>query len=396
MEDEQIIEGGRRKEQEHSQRGYTNRGRHRRQMKETRFSRGWFHLAMWSGLLMTFAILAPLLLVSKGHQQQAVPSPQGGKAAVSLAAEPADAPPYVRVYVSATRKVERIALERYVRGVVAAEMPERFELEALKAQAIAARTYIVRRLARGDVGGAAGGADVTDTVAHQAYVPLAKLTERQHDAIAKLNRAVNDTAGLVLTYKDKPIEATFFSTSNGYTENVEDYWNQKLPYLRSVSSPWDKKLSPRFMTTVRMEADDFLQKLGVSVNAVPALKAAISNRDKGVESPDSLSSAIELLSVTKGKRIGEVQVGTHTFSGREFREKLGLSSSAISWKMENGKIVLTTYGYGHGVGMSQYGAQGMALEGASAERILTYYYQGVKLTPVSRVLEKIDTAYAKR
>ncbi|WP_036696034.1 stage II sporulation protein D [Paenibacillus taiwanensis] len=365
-------------------------------MNKRHNSRGWIHFALWSSLLMAFALLAPVLLVSKGHQQQAVPSPRGGKAAISITTEPADTPPYVRVYVTATRKVERVGLERYVRGVVAAEMPERFELEALKAQATAARTYIVRRLARGDVGGAVGGADVTDTVAHQAYVPLAKLAERPSDAIAKLNRAVNDTAGLVLTYQNKPIEATFFSTSNGYTENVEDYWNQKLPYLRSVSSPWDKKLSPRFMTTVRMEVNEFLRKLGVAVDTVPALKTAISNRDKGVGAADTLSTAIELLSVTKGKRIGEVQVGTHTFSGRQFREKLGLSSSAISWKMENGKIVLTTYGYGHGVGMSQYGAQGMALEGASAERILTYYYQGVKLTPVSQVLEKIDTAYAKR
>ncbi|MFW5436634.1 stage II sporulation protein D [Paenibacillus apiarius] len=354
----------------------------------------------WAGALTALALLMPLLLVDT-HPQQRAASPGSER---TLPAAPDAAPPeagaaeQVRVHLSGTRQVERVALEQYVRGVVAAEMPSDFELEALKAQAIAARTYIVRRLLAQDASGAPEGADVTDTVAHQAYVPLAELERRPQDAVAKLNRAVNETKDIVLTYKGEPIMAAFFSTSNGYTENAEDYWTNPVPYLKSVPSPWDQSVSPRYREQAKMKVSTLLAKLGLQATAVPALSRALGSANgigQAFSEPSQLDNKLsaaafakdmQILSHTPGKRVEQVRIGKHRFTGREIREKLDLRSSAFEWKMEGDKVLITTFGFGHGVGMSQYGAQGMAQEGASAEKIVTYYYNGVTLGKASKLL----------
>lgn len=270
----------------------------------------------------------------------------------------------VRVYLAKEKRVETVPLELYVRGVIAGEMPVDFELEALKAQAIAARTYIVRRLAMGSGGDMpVGNADVTDTTDHQVYVPLAALVKRwpeetRRENLTKLNEAVRQTRGQIVTYGGEPIEALFFSTSNGYTENSEDYWNRKVPYLRSVASPWDENLSPSYKETVTLSLAEFYRKLGASGSPRPAIR---------------------VLETTEGRRIKEIAVGSTRLSGREIREKLGLASSQFSWKIDGSSIHITTYGSGHGVGMSQWGADGMAREGASALRILAHYYSGTRV-----------------
>ncbi|GBF78386.1 stage II sporulation protein D [Paenibacillus sp. 598K] len=277
----------------------------------------------------------------------------------------------VEVYVSAEERVERVPLELYVRGVLAGEMPVDFELEALKAQAIAARTYIVKQLAAGGSGGVKGG-DVSDTVADQVYVPLRQLGDRWPEeesaqALAKLTRAVQETRGLIMTYNGQPIEASFFSTSNGYTENSEDYWTQSLPYLRSVASPWDEALSPRYEQAVTLTLAEFRRKLGVR---------------KGAE------REMKVLEQTEGRRVKRMSIGGKTFTGRQVREKLGLASSQFVWSTGDGEITFTTYGYGHGVGMSQWGANGMALAGKQAKEILQHYYTGVKIEQASKLPEE--------
>lgn len=343
---------------------------------------------LWTVGLMLLALLLPLILVGKERavegsraNSQAAPSTQiakaGGEVDPKLLQTPEAAEPYIHVYLHAEGKIERVSLEQYVRGVLAAEMPIEFELEALKAQAIASRTYIVRRLEQGLAGQAEQGADVNDTISYQAYLSQKELAKRDEVSIQKLNRAVNETSGQILTYQDKPIEALFFSTSNGYTENAEDYWNHAIPYLKSVASPWDQALSPRYKTVITISPKEFAAKLNIPMDAVPAFSKIGSNPSGGTE--PSLSD-VKIIEKTKGKRIGELNIGGYTFSGREFREKLGLRSSDVKWKSKDGMIELTTYGYGHGVGMSQYGAQGMALKGAAAETILKHYYQGVKLS----------------
>ena len=280
------------------------------------------------------------------------------------------------MYLTKEKRIEKVPLEIYIRGVLAGEMPINFEPEALKAQAIAARTYIVRRLASGDRSGLpVEGADVTDTTVHQVYVPLDRLLNRWNDTereenLAKLNRAIEETRGEIVTYEGNPIEALFFSTSNGYTENSEDYWNASLPYLRSVSSPWDRKISPEYKDTTAMPLTVFYQKLGLSGKTTAA--------------------SLRVLDTTEGRRIRELAAGSRTFSGREVREKLGLPSSQFTWKISGKQIEITTYGYGHGVGMSQWGADGMAKNGSTAYEILSHYYTGTQVVKATS-LPKMST-----
>ncbi|GAE09826.1 stage II sporulation protein D [Paenibacillus sp. JCM 10914] len=283
------------------------------------------------------------------------------------------------VYLSKTDTVEELPLEQYLVGVLAAEMPAEFQLEALKAQAIAARTYIVQRLASGDRSGVPDGkAVVTDTVSHQAYIARDELTKqwaRLEAELAKLEQAVKETAGQVMTYQGQPITASFFSTSNGYTENSEDYWKNEIPYLRSVESPWDSAISPKYKTTVSMSRSEFIGKLGLADGAVPVSAGG-----------EKASAFVKILSYTQGHRIERARVGGKTFSGREIREKLELKSSQFSLVMKDGEIEITTYGYGHGVGMSQYGAEGMAREGYEAKEILKHYYTNISFDETSNLL----------
>ncbi|WP_309123159.1 stage II sporulation protein D [Paenibacillus sp.] len=282
----------------------------------------------------------------------------------------------VPVYLTDRKETVSVPLEAYVRGVLAAEMPADFELEALKAQAIAARTYLARRLASGETSGLppdAAGALVTDTVAHQAYATEEELRERwgffkYARNLDKLTRAVNDTEGLVLTYEGEPIEATFFSTSNGFTENSELYWQAAIPYLRSVESPWDERYAPNYEREASFAYKDFYTKLGLKAsNKMPELVVERTS-DSG--------------------RVLSVRIAGTSFAGREVREKLGLASTDFTWSAADGRITFHTEGYGHGVGMSQWGANGMAKEGRTAEEILLHYYQGVRLEPLRNVLAK--------
>ena len=272
--------------------------------------------------------------------------------------------PLVRVYLEGGRRVETVPLETYVRGVVAGEMPASFELEALKAQAIAARTYIVRKLLTGpqDEGGGRRDYDVTDGEADQAYVPLERMRQLERERtedMERIERAVAETEGLVLVYDGEPIQAVYFSTSGGHTENAEDYWSTEVPYLRSVPSPWDALISPRYEQVIEMGREEFYDRLG------------IGKRDR--------KGGIRVLSRTAGGSVKELRVGSKVLSGREVREALGLPSANFSLSVRDDTIRLVCRGHGHGVGMSQYGAQALALAGNDAEQILSWYYRGARL-----------------
>ncbi|MCC3379444.1 stage II sporulation protein D [Paenibacillus farraposensis] len=300
--------------------------------------------------------------------------------AVPADSVPAAAEPDVRVYISSTGRTETLPLEEYIVGVVAAEIPPSFESEALKAQAIAARTFITRRLLADDTSGAPAGADVTDTVKHQAYISKAKLSREwghsgKADELAKIRQAVRDTKDTIMVYEGKPITASFFSTSNGYTENSEDVWAKAVPYLRSVSSPWDRQLAPRYAETVTLSRQSVIDRLGLSHAAM----TAATGRGGGM--PE-----MRVLSKTEGHRIKKIEIGGMVFAGPEIRNKLGLRSAEFTWKIEGDKIAITTYGYGHGVGMSQWGANGMAKEGYTATQILLHYYTGISFAQASRTL----------
>lgn len=271
----------------------------------------------------------------------------------------------ITVYLKAEDKLVPMSLEKYVRGVVAAEMPVTFQEEALQAQAIAARTYIVRRLLMGTK--TAQGADVSDDHNDgQAYSSDETLQKNWGmlnfpKNISKINNAVNATKGQILLYQGKPIEALFFSTSSGKTENSEDYWGSSVPYLRSVDSPWDLT-SEKYEGQLSLTLADFRQKLGIT-----SIEAS------------SIGRLIVPLERSAADHIKKIKVGDKTFSGPDFRKLLGLRSTMFTWEVqaEQGTITFYTKGYGHDVGLSQFGANGMAKEGKTAKEILEHYYQGV-------------------
>ncbi|MEA3321240.1 MAG: stage II sporulation protein D [Bacillota bacterium] len=284
-----------------------------------------------------------------------------------------DSPIDVAVYRHKQEMIEKIPLEDYIVGVVASEMPADFELEALKAQALAARTYILRQLMAEEKLGTPEGADVTDTEQHQVYKSPEELktiwtAEDFNWKMEKIKQAVAETAGSVLTYNNAPIDASYFSTSNGFTENSEEYWPNEIPYLRSVESPWDVD-SEKYLRQVSLPVQEFQSKLGVSLGSDGAVGKIIAR--------------------TTGNRVETVDINGKTLSGREVRDILKLRSSDFTWERKGDNIVITTKGFGHGVGMSQYGANGMALEGKNYTQIISHYYKDVQIASAEQYLNKV-------
>lgn len=335
-------------------------------------------------LLIGVMIAVPAILVSfdRDDPPDVKARVGGGSPAASL-----ESGPKVKVYLSEEKRVEELPMEGYIRGVVAAEMPADFHLEALKAQALAARTYMVDRLSRGNfsdmkkLGREAGEADVTDTVNHQVYVTDRELKkqwgEHYETYSARIDRAVSETVGQVIQYDGKPIYAAFFSTSNGKTENSEDYFSKRYPYLRSVPSPWDKA-SPKYSERKQFKVADFVSQISESTGKQVAVAASAGN------------DWLKVVKRTEGGSVSEVRIGDGKLTGRQVREALGLSSADFDFHLSGEKITVVTKGYGHGVGMSQWGANLMAEQGKSAKEIVRYYYSGVKIAKMDRNRVKRD------
>ncbi len=315
-------------------------------------------------ILFVMVMIIPTLLVMP-NQEQAPLAKKDSKEAV-VKTSPVVQGGVVAVFRANTQTVETIPLEDYVIGVVATEMPADFEMEALKAQALSARTYIVK--AKMNEPTNLSGGDVTDTVKDQVYKSDAELRSLWKNdyqwKITRIRQAVEETSGKVLTYNGQPITASFFSTSNGLTENSEDYWSSSLPYLRSVDSHWDSE-SPKFNSQSAFSVADVEARLSVKLS-------------KGAE--------VKEIAETAGKRVAKFKIGDKIFTGKEVREKLGLRSSDFTWKQKDGQIIIDTKGYGHGVGMSQYGANGMAKEGKRYKEIVGHYYSGVEISEASAFL----------
>lgn len=337
-----------------------------------------------AAVFFALVLVIPTVLVGPGHEwphTQATnqPSASSGAGRHPVGTQGTESQEIqVTVLLSASGTTETVQLEDYVAGVVAAEMPASFESEALKAQAIAARTFIVRRLSAQDRSGSPG-ADVTDTIQHQVYLSEEVLKKEWENAgkaesLAKIRKAVQDTRDIIMVYGGRPITASFFSTSNGYTENSEDVWQARVPYLRSVPSPWDQKIAPGYRKTVRFTRDELIQKLNLP-------RKAIATTSSNQSLPE-----MRTLSKTTGHRIEKIRIGDEVYSGVEVRSRLGLRSSEFTWKEDSQGVTITTFGNGHGVGMSQWGANGMAQEGYTTTKILQHYYTGISFAKASKLL----------
>lgn len=279
----------------------------------------------------------------------------------------------IKVYNPETEEVVETEFEEYIKGVVGAEMPALFPEEALKAQAVAARTYAVRKMEESK---AAGNTDEVPYEIGQAYMTKEELKERWgtkfNEYYKKVSDAVDATKDEIMVYENEPILAVFHSTSAGQTENAENVWQEEIPYLKSVDSIQDEK-APDFQTETSIPAKTVMAKLQAKVPDLILTQA-------------DLLSQMQIAERTEAGYIKKIQVGNKMLSGREVREALGLKSSDFTMRKEKENIVFITKGYGHGAGMSQYGASFMAQEGSSYEDILNHYYTGV--TIVKRGEEK--------
>ncbi|MBQ7001439.1 MAG: stage II sporulation protein D [Oscillospiraceae bacterium] len=258
--------------------------------------------------------------------------------------------------------VAMLDMDTYLVGVVMAEMPASFEMEALKAQSVAARTYTHKAYTTGGKHG--DGSVCTDPGCCQAY-----LTEESYlakggspEGIEKIRSAVCATSGEVLTYEGDLIEATYFSCSGGSTEDAAAVWGTDYPYLRAVSSPGEEA-AVYHMDTVTVTPRQFQNALGRELPGPP-------------------QTWFGAPSYTAGGGVDSMTIGGEAYTGTQLRSLLDLRSTAFSFSAEADTITITTHGYGHRVGMSQYGADAMAVAGSTYQKILTHYYPGTTLTQI--------------
>ena len=271
--------------------------------------------------------------------------------------------------------VEEMDLGTYLVGVVRAEMPASFHREALKAQAVAARTYTLYKIRSG--GNHGDQADIcTDSTCCQAYISeeraRANWGGNADDYEAKVETAVSETDGQAILYGGVPILAVFHSSSAGLTRAAGEVWMNDLPYLQAVESPEETDRIPNYYSRVEFSAAAFKEKL-----LVVAPEADFSGPMDGW-----LRNAV----TDSAGSVETVEVGGVTVKGTQVRSALGLRSACFDWEVQNGKLVFYVTGYGHGVGLSQYGANQMAADGADYQEILTHYYTGVTVEPYSPVL----------
>lgn len=260
--------------------------------------------------------------------------------------------------------VEQKPLDDYLAGVILAEMPASFGEEALKAQAVVSRTYTLRQTARNKH----DSADIcTDPGCCQGWISYedycAKAGEAGPDGAQAAAQAVKATDGQVLVYDGGLIDATFFSCSGGRTETAVEVWGSDVPYLQSVDSPGEE--APHNEDTVSFSTEEFSARI-LSQNPAADLSG----------SPESWFGAV---SATEGGGVEALEIGGVSFTGKELRSLLGLRSTVFAVSVMGDEIFFQTRGYGHRVGMSQYGAQAMAQAGSGYEEILLHYYTGVSL-----------------
>lgn len=275
----------------------------------------------------------------------------------------------VSVFLADEGRSEDMDENEYLKCVVAAEMPADFELEALKAQAVAARTYLYAHVEQAKKGGGAdvhdGAAICTDYKHCQAYISEAKRRESWGGAAdenwAKISEAVESTGGEIMTYSGEIISAVFHSTSSGSTEAAADVWGSDVPYLQSVESIGDEQ-SPKFHSEISMSEAEFKN--------IAEDKLAGTDWSGGIVTDVTRSAAGGIVSL---------KVGGVTVKGTDFRSMYGLKSTNAEITNENGTVKISVKGYGHGVGMSQYGANYLAAQGETYKKILQTYYTGVKI-----------------
>jgi len=271
----------------------------------------------------------------------------------------------ISVYDESTKKIMKLNLEDYIINVVASEMPASFSEEALKAQSVAARTYAIRKVNKDAP--EHNGADLCTNYAHcQAYSHKSVLKDNwgknYSSNIAKIKKCVEATKGMYLSYNGSPANCVFHSCSDGKTENAADVWGGAFSYLVSVESPGDIEKKD-FITEVSVPCSEFLTKLKSEFESFG----------------DVTELSIGDVTLSEGGNVNYVTICNQSIKGTDIRRIFGLKSTAFTAVCNNSTVTFTVRGNGHGVGMSQYGANYMAKCGNSFSEILFHYYPGTKL-----------------
>ena len=261
--------------------------------------------------------------------------------------------------------VNQMELEDYVLGVLLGEIPADFEDAALCAQAVVARTFAVKSMRAGykhinsDV--------CTNSSCCQSYYdPYAYLQDGgRTETVKRFKDAVSSTTGQVLVYDGSLIEATYFACSGGKTEDAQAVWGSEIPYLKSVESPGEEQ-SDYYTDTVSFSVNEFRNRIDTSLTGLPG-------------------TWIGKITYTQGGGVDTIQLGDSIYTGTQVRQKLGLRSTAFAICVIGDRVTVTTKGFGHRVGMSQYGADAMAVRGCRYTEILAYYYPGTVITDHNEV-----------
>ena len=270
-------------------------------------------------------------------------------------------------------QIEEIQIDEYLYGVVSAEMPANYEKEALKAQAVAARTYTIYQISNNN--GKHGEADICDdSTCCQAWISkenrMQKWSEEDRENNwKKIVSAVDSTAGQIITYNNEAINAFFHSNSGGKTELASNVWigGKDLPYLQSVETSGEEGYK-QYNSEVIISKKDLLEKLK---QEYPDIQLNYED-----------SESIKVLDYTQSGRVKTVKFGNTEIAGTKVRSILGLKSTNFSVKLDGENVIFSVIGYGHGVGMSQTGADSMAKAGSNYEEILKHFYTGMKITTI--------------
>lgn len=260
-------------------------------------------------------------------------------------------------------RVAEMKMDEYLICVVLREMPAEFETEALKAQAVVARTYTMRRYYTESKH--TDAVVCTASSCCQGFCSQEEFLESggTQELMEKVIQAVTATSDQVLLYGGELIDATYFSCSGGATEDAEAVWGSEIPYLKSVESPGEEEAS-HYVDTVSFSVAAFEKLLGIDLSETP-------------------TEWVESITYTEGGGVDVMRICGVDFKGTKLRQLLGLRSTAIVMTVLGDSVTITTKGFGHRVGMSQYGADAMAVQGSSYDEILAHYYQGVELVTYS-------------
>ena len=258
------------------------------------------------------------------------------------------------IKINKNNEIQKINLEDYIVGVVAGEMPASFHEEALKAQAIASRTFAMYKLEKENK-----EYDLETTVDDQVYINETEMKDKWGSEFdfyyKKIKKAVKETVNLVMTKNNKIFKSYYFAMSNGQTADSVSVFKENT--IDSVSSPWDNESLNKFIVTTEYNLDDLKQKLNITEEI----------------------KTIEIISRDNTNRVEKLSVNDKSYTGIEFRKLLSLRSTDFEIEIKNNTCYITTKGYGHGVGMSQYGANGMAKDNYKYDEILKYYYQYIEI-----------------